>query len=313
MKNAIFYRILSIIPVIIGISIITFSLIHILPGDPALLIAGERASPEVIEQIKEKMGLNKNLHIRYLDFMFNIAKGDFGTSFFSKKPVIKEIFECLPYTFALAFSAITVSIFIGLFFGVTAAVYKGTMIDQTILLFSLIGVSTPVFFSAMTAIYFFAIRLGWLPPSGISSTFSSSIDLKYLILPALTLGLRSGAFLTRITRTNMLEVINKPYIYSARARGVSPKILYFKHCLKNALMPIITIVGLDFSSYLNGSVITETIFSWPGIGRYIMTGITRRDLPAITAAVLICAIIFITINLIVDLTYNFINPKLKKA
>jgi peptide/nickel transport system permease protein len=313
MKKMILKRLLSLIPVFFGIILITFCIINILPGDPALIIAGERAAPETIEQIRESMGLNQGLHIQFYRFFTNIIKGDLGRSYFSKNYVLDEILSCLPYTFLLALSAIAVSIITGLVFGVIAAIFKDTIIDQTILLFSLAGISAPVFFSAMAAIYLFSIKLGWLPPSGTGSNFENTVELRYLILPALTLGLRSGAFLTRITRTNMLEIINQPYIAAARARGISPAKLYFRHCLKNAMIPIVTVIGLDFSSYLNGSVITETIFSWPGIGRYIMTGITRRDLPAITASVLICSLIFLLMNLLVDLTYGYINPKLRKA
>lgn len=293
-------------PVMLGISLITFALVYMLPGDPAIFVAGERADQATLQALRKDMGLDRSLVQRYLHFLNRILHGDLGKSLITGRSVTQDIAEYLPNTLRLALAAILVSTLAGVTLGVLAAVWHGTALDHVIMFLSLIGVSTPIFFTAMMAIYFFAVTLGILPPSGTGDG-----SLRYLILPALTLGLRSGAFLARITRTSMLEVLQQQYVKAARARGVRGMTLHLRHSLRNALVPVITVIGLDFSSYLNGSVITETIFSWPGIGRYIMVSITKRDLPAISASVLVCAFVFVTVNLCVDLIYGYLNPRLR--
>ncbi|PKK91172.1 MAG: peptide ABC transporter [Candidatus Wallbacteria bacterium HGW-Wallbacteria-1] len=305
MGSFILRRVIALFPVLLGISLITFTMMYVLPGDPALFVAGERADDATIRALRQEMGLDRSLSQQYLHFLGRTLRGDLGRSIITGRDVQQDIIEYLPNTLKLAMAAILVSTITGITMGVLAAVWRGTLLDHMIMLFSLVGVSTPIFFSAMIAIYVFAVILGILPPSGTGDG-----SLRYLILPALTLGIRSGAFLTRITRTSMLEVLQMEYVRAARARGVCGIILHLRHSLRNALVPVITVIGLDFSSYLNGSVITETIFSWPGIGRYIMVSITKRDLPAISASVLVCACVFVLVNLAVDILYGYLNPKL---
>lgn len=311
MRAFIFRRILALVPVMFGISLITFCMMYVLPGDPALMLAGERADEEIIAGIRSDLGLDRNIGIRYLEFLGRILKGDLGKSMITGQSVASEIASKLPNTFVLAATAIFVAAISGIAAGMIAAIYRGRLPDRIVMMLSLAGISTPVFFSGMVGIYLFSVTLGILPASGMGGGPGESGLPSHLILPALTLGLRSGAVLARITRTSMIDVLGRDFVLAARARGIPSWRVYARHCLKNAMIPVITVMGLDFSSYLNGSVITETIFSWPGIGRYVMMAITKRDLPVITSCILVCAVIFVTINLAVDIAYGFLNPKMR--
>lgn len=306
MLNYIFSRFISLIFVFIGITFLTYVLIYIVPGDPVLNIVGERASQQTIMKIRKELDLDKSLFYRYLNFLKKSLTLNFGKSFITNQDITQQIIYRFPKTLILAFSAMLLASFLGLSLGILAATYYDSKLDKFLLLISTAGISFPVFFSALILIYFFALYLHLLPVGGISSG-----KISYLILPAITLGIRPAAFLIRLTRSYVLEILQSEFITFARAKGLTETKIILKHCLPNALLPIITIIGLDFASYLNGSVIAETIFSWPGIGSYAYQSILQRDIPAILGCITFSAFIFVLINLLVDLTYFYFNPKLR--
>lgn len=303
-------RIAGTIPVLLGIIFVIFSVLYLIPGDPALTIAGPRASEATVERIRTEMGLNESFHVRFFTYVKKVCCGDLGTSVLTGRPVLKSLCEKLPYTLKLACVAMVISISIGILMGIVSAITRGKWLDRLCTLLSVTGISIPVFLSGLVILYIFAIKLRWFPASA-----SSPIMLKHplltFILPAVTLGVRSAAFLARIVRSSMIEVLNQDFIRTARAKGLSPYRILFRHGLFNALVPVITVIGLDLSSYLNGSVIVETIFDLPGIGRFAMDAILQRDYPIIQGVVLMGAVIFIVVNLLIDLFYAWINPKIR--
>lgn len=302
-------RIAAIIPVLLGIIFIIFSVLYLIPGDPALTIAGPRASQETIERIRTDMGLNQPFHIRFFTYLKKVISGDLGNSVLTGRPVLKSICEKLPYTLKLACIAMIISIVFGVLMGIISAVTRGKLLDRFCTILSVTGISIPVFLSGLVILYIFAIKLKWFPASASSPLIKN--PLMAFVLPAFTLGIRSAAFLARIVRSSMIEVLNQDFIRTARAKGLSPYRILFRHGLYNALVPVITVIGLDLSSYLNGSVIVETIFDLPGIGRFAMDAILQRDYPIIQGVVLIGALIFIIVNLLMDLIYAWINPKIR--
>ncbi|MBQ3643664.1 MAG: ABC transporter permease [Candidatus Riflebacteria bacterium] len=303
-------RIAATIPVLIGIVFVIFSVLYLIPGDPALTIAGPRASQATVERIRTEMGLDQPFHIRFFTYIKKVASGDLGTSVLTGRPVLKSICEKLPYTLKLACVAMIISVVLGIVMGIISAVTKGKLIDRLCTILSVTGISIPVFLSGLVFLYIFAVKLRWFPASA-SSPIMLKNPLMAFLLPAFTLGIRSAAFLARIVRSSMIEVLNQDFIRTARAKGLSPWRILFRHGLFNALVPVITVIGLDLSSYLNGSVIVETIFDLPGIGRFAMDAILQRDYPIIQGVVLIGALIFIIVNLLMDLIYAWINPKIR--
>lgn len=303
-------RIAGTIPVLLGIIFVIFSVLYLIPGDPALTIAGPRASESTVERIRTEMGLNQPFHIRFFTYVKKVCCGDLGKSVLTGRPVFKSICEKLPYTLKLACIAMVISVLLGIAMGIISAITKGKLLDRFCTFLSVTGISIPVFLSGLVILYIFAIKLKWFPASA-----SSPIMLKHplltFILPAATLGIRSAAFLARIVRSSMIEVLNQDFIRTARAKGLSPYRVLFRHGLFNALVPVITVIGLDLSSYLNGSVIVETIFDLPGIGRFAMDAILQRDYPIIQGLVLFGAVVFIIVNLLIDLFYAWINPKIR--
>jgi len=299
-------RLLLTIPVLLSIATITFILMYVVPGDPTSSIIGERISPETLKQIKAEMGLDKPLHIQYISYLARVICGNLGRSFSTKQPVSEAIMEKFPNTLRLTLAAMLVAILGGLSIGIFAAITGGSFWDRLVMVLAVFGISTPVFWLGLLLIFIFSIKLGWLPASGMGDG-----NLLHLILPALTLGLRSLALIARITRTTMIEVLAENYIRTARAKGLKEHVVIFKHALKNSLIPIVTIIGLDFGSYLNGSVLTETVFGWPGLGRYAVEGIMKRDIPVVMGTVLFGAFVFVIVNLIVDILYHFLNPKIR--
>ena len=303
-------RIAATIPVLIGIVFVIFSVLYLIPGDPALTIAGPRASQATVERIRTEMGLDQPFHIRFFTYIKKVASGDLGTSVLTGRPVLKSICEKLPYTLKLACVAMIISVVLGIVMGIISAVTKGKLIDRLCTILSVTGISIPVFLSGLVFLYIFAVKLRWFPASA-SSPIMLKNPLMAFLLPAFTLGIRSAALLARIVRSSMIEVLNQDFIRTARAKGLSPWRILFRHGLFNALVPVITVIGLDLSSYLNGSVIVETIFDLPGIGRFAMDAILQRDYPIIQGVVLIGALIFIIVNLLMDLIYAWINPKIR--
>lgn len=303
-------RIVATIPVLLGIIFIIFSVLYLIPGDPAKNIAGPRASEAAIERIRTEMGLNQPYHKRLITYVSKVIQGDLGNSVITGRPVLKSICEKLPYTLKLACIAMIISVVLGIVMGIISAITKGKFIDRLCTILSVTGISIPVFLSGLVILYIFAVKLKWFPASA-SSPIMLKNPLLSFVLPAFTLGIRSAAFLARIVRSSMIEVLNQDYIRTARAKGLSPWRILFRHGLLNALVPVITVIGLDLSSYLNGSVIIETIFDLPGIGRFAMDAILKRDYPIIQGVILIGALIFIIVNLIMDLIYAWINPKIR--
>lgn len=303
-------RIAATIPVLLGIIFVIFSVLYLIPGDPAENIAGPRASKAAVERIRTEMGLDQPFHKRLFTYIKKVATGDLGNSVITGRPVLKSICEKLPYTLKLACIAMIISVVLGILMGLISAVTRGKLIDRFCTILSVTGISIPVFLSGLVFLYLFAVKLRWLPASASSPMMLKNPMLAF-ILPAFTLGIRSAAFLARIVRSSMIEVLNQDYIRTAKAKGLNPWRILFRHALINALVPVITVIGLDLSSYLNGSVIIETIFDLPGIGRFAMDAILKRDYPIIQGVILVGALVFIIVNLVMDLIYAWINPKIR--
>ncbi|MDN5280296.1 MAG: peptide/nickel transport system permease protein [Clostridiales bacterium] len=300
-------RITGTIPVLLGILFVAFTVLYLIPGNPALTVAGPRADQETIDRISKEMGLDKPVHARFFSYASRVCQGNLGESVVSGKPVLESIAEKFPYTIKLALIAMLFSVVIGVITGIIGAVTNGRWLDRLCTFFSVTGISIPVFLSGLIFLYVFAVKLRWFPTSG----FRGGDSLWPFILPAFTLGIRSAAFLARIVRSSLIEVLNQDFIRTARAKGLKPMRILLRHGLVNALIPVVTVIGLDLSSYLNGSVIVETIFDLPGIGRFAMDAILKRDYPVIQGVVLFGAFIFIMVNLFIDLLYAYINPKIR--
>ncbi|QRG65145.1 nickel ABC transporter permease [Brevibacillus choshinensis] len=297
-------RLLQMIPTLVGVSILCFIIIHSVPGDPANLIAGVDATAEEIQIVKERLGLDRPLHEQYGSYVMGLLQGDLGKSLRSDRPVAEEILSRFPSTIMLTMLSVVVMVIVGLFAGIMSAIRPNSMRDNATMMVSLFGISMPVFWSGIMLILVFSYYLQLLPSGG-------STQFKHYILPALALGLSSSAVLARLTRSSILEVIHQDFIRTARAKGVKEKLVIYKHTLKNALIPIITIVGLEFGHLLGGAVLTETVFSMNGIGRYIIQSIQFRDYPAIQGSILFVAAIFVIVNLVVDLCYGAVDPRIR--
>lgn len=306
MLNYVLRRLLLFFPILLGVATVTFFLVYVLPGDPVLSMVGERYDQETIDRLREEMRLNDPLYVRYGHFIWGLVRLDFGTSYITGEPVWESVQKRFPFTFRLALFAMLISVVIGISVGVLAAWKWRTPFDYLTMGTTIVGISMPVFWLGVLLIYFFSMKLGILPASGYGDG-----GFKHLVLPAFTLAQASTAYVARITRSSMLDVIREHYIQTARAKGVSEGRMLFAHALRNALLPIVTVVGTDFGSYLSGAVLTESIFAWPGLGRFTLDAILKRDIPAIQGAVLFMAIVFMTVNLIVDLLYGWIDPRVK--
>jgi|TARA_B100001079_G_scaffold244170_1_gene231262 peptide/nickel transport system permease protein/oligopeptide transport system permease protein len=304
MGKYVFNRVLQVLPVIAGVLIISFVLMVVLPGDPVLSMVGERYDENTVEIMRKKLNLDKPLMIRMGMFFENIIKGDLGNSFISGRPVVKEILEKLPNTFVLAVGAMVVAVLVGVFLGMVTSLFPGSWFDKTILVLALTGVSAPVFWTGLVFILLFGVYLGWLPPTGYGG-------IEHLVLPAFTLGLRSAAQITRLTRSAMLETLGQDYIRTAQSKGLPWWKILIKHALPNSMIPVLTVIGTDFGSYLSGAVLTESIFGWPGVGRLALGAIMSRDFPVVQGTVLFMAMMFICVNLIVDILYGVIDPRLR--
>lgn len=299
-------RLLMFIPILIGVATVTFFLMYVLPGDPVLNMVGERYDDSTIERLREEMHLNDHIGVQYLKFLGGLARFDLGTSYVTGVPVWESIRKRFPYTLKLAIAAMVLAVLVGVTAGVLAAWKWKSALDYFTMGATVVGVSMPVFWLGVLLIYLFAMRLGVLPASGYGGG-----RLAYLVLPAFTLAQASAAYIARITRSSVLDETGEMYIKTALAKGVPGRSVLFRHALRNALLPIITVVGADFGSYLSGAVLTESIFAWPGLGRFTLDAILKRDLPAIQGAVLFMAVLFMTVNLLVDLLYARVDPRVK--
>lgn len=295
-----------IIPTLIGVTVITFLLLKAIPGDPVYGMVGPRASPEVIEAMRKDLGLDRGIVVQYCRYLRLLLKGDLGNSYYTGYPVGKSIIEKFPNTLKLAAAAMLFAVTLGIVMGILASLNEGGVIDRAVTVVSASCISTPVFWFGLILILVFATYLKRLPPAGMGNG-----SIAYLILPAVTLGTRSAAYIARVTRSSMLEVLGEPYIRTARAKGLGEAKVVLKHALKCALIPIITLIGVDFGSYLNGAVLTETIFGWDGLGRFAINGIFKRDYPVVLGTVLFGSLMFILANLIVDFIYRWVNPRVR--
>jgi peptide/nickel transport system permease protein len=297
-------RLLLTIPVLLGVATLVFSLIHFIPGDPAQAMLGEGAAPEDVAQLRERLGLDRPLLVQYGSFLKGLTRGDLGVSLRNDQPVLHQILERMPATAELAFASMAVAVLIALPLGIIAAVWRGTAVDYGAMTLSLVGISVPNFWLGPLLAIVFAVELGWLPVGGRGT-------LAHLVLPAATLGAALAAILARMTRASLLEELGEPYVLAARAKGVSRTRAVLHHALRNSLIPIVTILGLQFGVVLTGAVITETIFAWPGIGRLLIQSISFRDYPTVQGCVLLIAVTYVAVNLITDLTYGFLDPRIR--
>lgn len=293
-----------LIPVIIGVSFIIFFIVNLAPGDPARIIAGKEADDQTIARIREELGLNDNIFIRYGRYMLGLLQGDLGKSYYNDRTVLESYLERLPATMWLAFWVILMALFISLPLGIIAAIRQYSIFDNLSMVVALTAISIPDFWLGILLILFFSLILGWLPSGGNAYWYS-------VLLPAASIGTQMVALLTRMTRSSMLEVIRQDYIITARAKGLTEIKVVMKHALKNAMIPISTTAGNFFVDMVGGAVIAETIFSWPGIGRLIVDSINKRDLPMVIGCIILTTIIICVVNLIIDVAYAFIDPRLK--
>jgi peptide/nickel transport system permease protein len=297
-------RLLSTIPVLLGISLLLFFMLRMLPGDPAQVMAGQMASPEDIKLIRHQLGLDRPIIVQYGLFLSRLVRFDLGRSARTQSPVIKEVWARLPNTMLLAVAAITLACLFGIPAGIISASRPYTWIDYLFTSMALFGISMPVFWLGLMLVVIFSVVLHWLPAGGTGSW-------KHIILPSFTLAAFVVAFITRMTRASMIEALSQDYTTTARSKGLKERVVIVKHALKNALIPIITVVGLQFGLLLGGAVLTETVFAWPGVGRLIVDSILARDYPVIQGTILIFGLLYILVNLFVDMIYAFIDPRIR--
>lgn len=295
-------RVFQTVPIILGVIFIIFFIMHLVPGDPATMMAGESAPPEVVEQIREDLGLNDPFLVQYVRYVSNVVQGDLGESYRSSRSVTEEIMARLPTTIVLSIAATIVTIVLGMIAGIISATKQNSWSDRILMVGSLLGVSFPSFWIGMVFIYVFSVKLGIFPTSGWGS-FSQ------MVLPSIALGLMGAAIVARMTRSSMLEVIRQDYIRTAKAKGVKKVLVIYKHALKNALIPIITVTGLQFGSLLSGAVIIESVFAINGLGRMVVDAIKVRDIPVVQGGVLVASLLFVFVNLVVDILYRKFNKR----
>ena len=296
-------RLLLVLPTLFGVLVVSFLLLYVAPGDPVQAMVGERADSATITRLRRELKLDQPLPVQFGHYAGKLARGDLGNSYITRRPILKELLQRFPYTLRLALAAMLLATTLGILVGVVGAWRPGTWWDRLMTLGAYLGVSFPVYWVGLVLILIFAVTLRWLPPSG-------SWGLTYLILPAVTLGMRSIAVIARMTRASLQEALQSDFIRTARAKGLGESRVVLRHGLRNALLPVITVLGLDFGSYLTGSILTETIFSWPGVGRYVLNAIEKRDLPAVQGAILFLSVLFVLVNLLTDLTYAKADPRI---
>jgi len=296
-----------VVPILIGAATIVFILMFIVPGDPARLLMGQHGDEQTLAAIRHELGLDRPVYVQYVKFIGRLARGDFGMSYRQNRPVSQIIIERFPATAKLAVASMIMAVITGIAAGILAAVYRNTVLDWLVMVFSLSGISMPVFWLGMMLILLFASKLGWFPVGG----YGRSGDLRHMALPAISLAAISVGYIARMMRSSMLEVIGKDYIRTARAKGLSNGAVILRHALRNAFIPVITIIGINFASLLGGAVATETVFAWPGLGRAMVDAIRVRDLPVVEGCVMFLAFLFVLANLAVDLSYAQLDPRIR--
>lgn len=325
-------RFLSLIPTLLGISVIVFFMVHLIPGDPAEMMLGERASEESLRALREQLGLNEPLYVQYGLFLSRLVQGDLGRALRTNEEITVEIMQRFPATVELSLAAILIATMFGMLAGIISATRQYSVFDYASMILSLIGVSMPIFWLGLVLMIIFSLNLGWLPLSGrlsydiviepithlyvvdsiLTGNWAAFKDaVWHLIMPAFTLSTIPMAIIARITRSSMLEVLRQDYIRTARAKGLSLTTVYLKHGLKNAMIPVITVIGLQFGILMGGAILTETIFAWPGIGNWILNAVYARDFNAVQGGTMLVATIFVLINMVVDILYALVNPRIK--
>lgn len=325
-------RSVTLLFVLLGVSLLVFGFVRLIPGDPAVVMLGERATPENVARVRTQLGLDKPIYEQYLIFIANALRGDLGTSVLRQEPVTQEVIRRFPATIELAFGAMIIATLLGVPLGILSAVKRNSWFDASSMVFALTGVSMPVFWLGLMLIFLFAVMLHWLPSGArldanaqyepitnfilLDSLLQGNLTLfaqglRHLILPAIALATIPMAIIARMTRSSMLEVLNQDYIRTARAKGLRERKVILSHALRNALLPVITVVGLQVGILLSGAILTETVFSWPGIGRWLVDAIYARDYPIIQGVTLFIAIIFVVINLVVDVLYTVVDPRVR--
>jgi ABC-type dipeptide/oligopeptide/nickel transport system permease component len=297
-------RLLLLLPTLLGVLVVAFLLLYVAPGDPVQAMVGERADSATIAQLRSELRLDDPLPVQFAHYVGGVLHGDLGNSYITRRPILRDLLERFPATLRLATAAMLLATTTGMLIGIYGAWRPGSWGDRIATFGAYLGVSFPVYWVALVLILVFAVSLHWLPPSG-------STGLAALVLPAITLGMRSIAFIARMTRSAMQEVLQSDFVRTARAQGLAERKVILSRALRNALLPVITVIGLDFSSYLTGSILTETIFGWPGVGRYVLTAIDKRDLPAVQGSILFLSVVFVLVNLITDLIYAKADPRVE--
>ena len=332
MFNYIVKRVLGVIPVLLCVSMLVFGFLRIIPGDPALVMLGERATQENIDRVREQLGLNKPLYQQYLTFVGNALRGDLGTSIIRQEPVAQQIVRRFPATLELALAAMIIALVVGIPAGIISAVRRGTWFDTGSMLVALTGVSMPIFWLGLMLIFLFSVVLHLLPTGGRLPAGSDFVPitnlvlldsllrgdlptfyqgLRHLALPAIALATIPMAIIARMTRSSMLEMLNQDYVRTAHSKGLKPRTVIIRHTLRNAWLPIITVIGLQVGRLLAGAILTETVFSWPGIGRWLVDAIYTRDYPIVQGVTLFIAMIFVTVNLLIDVLYAVVDPRIR--
>ena len=312
MRQFIARRLLTLVPVMLIAATIVFLLVHFIPGDPAAMILGEDARPEEIEQLRRELGLDRPAYAQYFTWLGNAVVGNFGNSLYFDRPVLGVLVARLEPTMTLSLFAGLFAVCLGIPLGVVAALRHGTGVDQSAMTFSLFGVSIPNFWLGMNFILLFSVTLRWLPSTGFKGIADGPWEMaRYMIMPIIVLGLSQAALIARMTRANMLEVLRQDYVRTARSKGVNERVVIFKHALRNAMIPTVTVIGLVVGNLLSGSAVTETIFAIPGVGRLMVVSIARRDFPIIQGGIMLIAGFRVLVNLLVDVSYVIIDPRIR--
>ena len=318
MGKYILRRGLFAIPVIFSVVFLVFIAMHIAPGDPIDLLlpvdspwVSDEGRAEFEAELRARLGLDQPLHIQFLSYVGNLSRFDFGDSLYSRKPIVDELMPRYQATLELTILAMGISILIGISVGVVSAVYANSWLDSLITFVALAGVSIPSFWLGLILMLVFALGLGWFPPSGRPASAFTAEGIRYVVLPAATLGIASAGILVRITRSQMLEILEEDYIRTARSKGLREARVVLRHGLRSALLPIVTVLGIQFGSLLAGAVVAETVFAYPGVGRYLLQAVSNRDFPAVQSGALFVALTFVMVNLLVDMTYAFLDPRIR--
>jgi peptide/nickel transport system permease protein/oligopeptide transport system permease protein len=297
-------RLLVGVPTLLAVSVCVFGIVRLIPGDPARLLAGDFATEQIVDELRQRWRLNDPLPVQYAAYLGGLVRGDLGRSITTSTPVLAELTERFLRTLELAVAAIAVAAFVGIAAGIVSAIRRATLVDYLATALALTGISTPIFWSGLILILLFSVTLEWLPAGGTGT-------LRHLVLPAVSLGLFGAGVLARQTRSGLLEVLGQDFVRTARAKGLPERLVVIKHALKNAMIPVVTVLGDQFGRLLGGAILTETVFSWPGMGRYLIDAISQRDYPAVQGALLVFAAAVVLINLLVDLSYGALDPRVR--